>query len=304
MVEVPVGFAEATTLREGDAGRAWLEGLPAIVDDACRRWRCTVDGEPTHGQVALVVPVRHPRGPAVLKVSFPHQGNLGEAAALRTFAGNGAVELLEVDDTGLVFVLERAQPLTLAEYAARGPIEQAIEVAGELASRLAVDPQPGITRLAETTQAWTEQLHSQVTVQPDALPAWVVDQARATIEHLAADETATMLHGDLLFGNILRSSREPWLTIDPKGWSGTAAFDTFTVIAGRREELDTGRGLYMGIVGRIHRFAAVARVDPDLALACCQARAVSSYLYQLQVRGAWFDLEFLRVLAHGGNQTS
>ncbi|HSS12592.1 MAG TPA: (d)CMP kinase, partial [Rhizomicrobium sp.] len=42
-----------------------------------RRWQCVIDGEPTHGQVALVVPVQHPAGPAVLKVSFPHPGNLG-----------------------------------------------------------------------------------------------------------------------------------------------------------------------------------------------------------------------------------
>jgi streptomycin 6-kinase len=112
------------------------------VDLACRRWRCTIEGEPTHGQVALVVPLRHPAGPAVLKVSFPHPGNLGEADALRTFAGRGAVTLLEVDETGLVLVLERALPQILADHVARGdcPVEEAIEIAGDLANRLSVAP--------------------------------------------------------------------------------------------------------------------------------------------------------------------
>jgi hypothetical protein len=63
----------------------------------------------------------------------------------------------------------------------------------------------------------------------------------------------------------------------------------FTVIAGRVEDHVSA--------DRIHRFSAAARVDPDLALACCQARAVSSHLYQQQVPGSWFDMEFLRILA-------
>lgn len=44
-----------------------------------------------------------------------------------------------------------------------------------------------------------------------------------------------MLHGDLHYRNILRSHREPWLIIDPKGWFGTAAFDAFAVATGGRE---------------------------------------------------------------------
>jgi hypothetical protein len=101
-------------------------------------------------------------------------------------------------------------------------------------------------------------------------------------------------------------ARAPFLigspSIGPKGWSGTGAFDAFTVIAGRREEIDQGRGLYPGIVQRIQRFAAAAGIDPDQAIPCCQARAVSSYLYQRQVPGDWFDLEFLEVLALGGGE--
>ena len=118
-LKIPVGLAEVTALREGDDGRTWLRELPSIVDAACRRWNCIIDGEPTHGQVALIVPVQHPAGPAVLKVSFPHPDNLGEADAQRTFAGRGAVRLLEADDTGLMLVLERALPKTLADQVAQ-----------------------------------------------------------------------------------------------------------------------------------------------------------------------------------------
>ena len=272
MVRVPADLAEVTALREGDAGREWLRELPRIVDAACRRWHCTIEGEPTHGQVALVVPVRHPAGPAVLKVSFPHPGNLGEADALRIFAGRGAVTLLEVDHTGLVLVLERALPHTLAGHVARGdcPVEEAIEVAGDLAHRLAVDPLPGITPLAQTTRGWKEQLHDQVRGEEDG------EKRKEGVER-----------------------RESWLTIDPKGWFGTAAFDAFTVVAGGRDQLRIGDELHAAVVRRVSRFAAAARVDLDLALACCQARAVSSYLDQLTVPRVWFDAEFLKVIALG-----
>jgi streptomycin 6-kinase len=154
MIDIPDGLRAVTALREGEAGHEWLNRLPGLVAAACSRWNCTIDGTPTHGQVAGVVPVQHRRGPAVLKISFPHPGNLGEAAALRTFAGHGAVELFEADDTGLELVLERCRPLTLAAHTATiedYPVEEAIEVAGDIARRLAVQPLPGITRLADTT---------------------------------------------------------------------------------------------------------------------------------------------------------
>ena len=300
-LNVPVALAEVTALREGDDGRTWLQELPRIVDTACRRWHCIIDGKPTHGQVALVVPVQHPAGPAVLKVSFPHPGNLGEADAQRTFAGRGAVRLLEVDDTGLVMVLERALPQTLADHVAQNEcsVEEAIEIAGDLARGLAVLPGPNITPLAETTLGWTQQLHEQIAAHPEALPGQALDQALETIEHLAADKTPTMLHGDLHYRNILRSHREPWLTIDPKGWFGTAAFDAFTVAAGGREQLSIGDGLHAAIKRRVRQFAAAACVDPDLAMASCQARAVSSYLYQLTIFRVWFDAEFLKFIALG-----
>lgn len=109
-----------------------------------------------------------------------------------------------------------------------------------------------------------------------------------------------MLHGDLHFGNILSSRREPWLVIDPKGWLGTAAFDAFTVVTEGPEQLSIGDGVHAEVLRRLRRFAAAAHVDLDLTLTCCQARAVSSYLYQLSVPANHFDLEFLRAIALGG----
>lgn len=65
------------------------------------------------------------------------------------------------------------------------------------------------------------------------------------------------------------------------------------------KQLGIDDGLHVVIKRRVRQFAAAARVNPDLALACCQARAVSSYLYQLTIPRVWFDAEFLRIIALG-----
>lgn len=300
MIEIPRGLTAATVEREGDAGGAWLDGLAEQVSAACERWSCTVNGPPTHGQVALVVPVRHPRGPAALKISFPHPGNRGESVALRAFAGNGAAELFEVDDTGFELVIERCLPRSLAAHATAHPdtlAEEFIEIAGCLARRLAVAAPAGMTRLADTIPAWAEEVDRQRATFAGALPAPAVQRALETLELLAADRTPTMLHGDLHVGNILASDRAPWLAIDPKGWSGPLEFDAFTTIIGRREELDPAR--YAPMRQRIRRFAAAASADEELAMACCHARAVSAYYHRLPAGEATFDGLLLRTMILG-----
>lgn len=95
---MPARLVDATTRREGAAGGRWLEELPGLVDGLTTRWDCEVSGERRYGEVALAVPVEGPAGAAVVKISFAHPGNCGEAGALRQFDGRGAVRLLDADD--------------------------------------------------------------------------------------------------------------------------------------------------------------------------------------------------------------
>ena len=69
--------------------------------------------------------------------------------------------------------------------------------------------------------------------------------------------------------------------------------------SGATEQLSIDDGLHAVIKLRVRQFAAAARVNPDHALACRQARAVSSYLYQLTIPRVWFDAEFLRIITLG-----
>jgi streptomycin 6-kinase len=277
MIDVPTGLARATTIREGSSAAAWLAALPALVDRLLVAWECEVDGTPTHGQVALVLPVRRHGRAAVLKVSFPHPGNRGEPLALRAFDGRGAVALLDADEDAFAMLLERASDRTLDSVHSA---DEAIEIAGDLARRLAVSAPPSIPALADTAAGWEAELDAQVVDCPEDLDPAVLDRARSTIRDLAGDPGTTMLHGDLHFGNVLGADRETWLAIDPKGWRGSAAYDAFTVAAGKPGELHDADDIERALLGRIRRFARAADVDSGAAIALAQARATSSYLYE------------------------
>ncbi|ARC56968.1 hypothetical protein AS850_07735 [Frondihabitans sp. 762G35] len=291
MFAVPEGLSRATTAREGAAGVAWLATLPPLVDRLLASWGCVIDGDPVHGQVAVIVPVRRAGGAAALKVSFPNAAALGEGPALRRFDGRGAVRLLGADEEACALLLERAGPRRLDDL---DDVEDAIEVAGDLARRLAVPADAAAPALADTTGGWEEQLDRQVAAAPGLIPPAVVERARETIRALADDATGTLIHGDLHFGNVLAADREPWLAVDPAAWRGTAAYDAFAVVAGRRGSFRDAQDVAAAFRDRILRFSAAARVDTDLAVACTQARATSSYLHQVLHEGDWFDAEFLR----------
>jgi len=64
-------------------GREWLDILPPLVADQCRRWGLDVEGDPSHGSNALVVPVRRHSEQFVLRLSPPGDDVTQEAAALQ-----------------------------------------------------------------------------------------------------------------------------------------------------------------------------------------------------------------------------
>lgn len=284
MITVPKALSESTISREGETGRVWIESLPDLIDTYLRRWDCAPDGPVTHGGVAVIVPValRQAQGAdgdgtrAIIKISPPHPGNVGESAALDVWQGNGAVRMLQRDDAKFAMLLERVESETLHSLP---DAEDALVVAGLLARRLAVPAPPGITHLRDTTPKWEEQTRQQARDLDHGMPARVIDAAIDTIREVGTDQTTTMAHGDLHFGNVLRSDRQPWLAIDPKGYAGTMAFDSATIIRSRPDELLAAPDLKQAILRRLTIFCDAAEVDHGLALRITQARFVNSALW-------------------------
>lgn len=108
-----------------------------------------------HGFVGIVAPVRRrDRSAAVIKVSFPHPGNVHEPDAFAAWQGRGAVHLCERDDAAFAMLLERAGPGTLADVA---DDDSAVATLGQLSRQLAVAAPPGLPRLSDLVAGWTAE---------------------------------------------------------------------------------------------------------------------------------------------------
>ena len=73
----------------------WFEALPDRIEDWCTRWSLIIDGEPWHGYLGLVVPVRRADELCALKITWVDDETRNEALALRLWDGAGAVRLLD-----------------------------------------------------------------------------------------------------------------------------------------------------------------------------------------------------------------
>lgn len=277
MIGIPEAFARSTIEREGGPGAAWLAELPTIVEELLGRWGCVPDGEVMHGGVGVVVPVRwRAEEAAVLKVSFPHPGNVHEPDAFVAWGGRGAVLLHERDDERFAMLLERVRtsPLTEVEDG-----DEVVTVAGRISHRLAIPAPPGLPRLREQADAWEEQLRTDAEQQTHTLSRYVVNAAVATVRELGRVQPDTLIHGDLHARNILRAGREPWLAVDPKGYAGDPAYDGGTLLKSRALTLLEADDLRKAVRRTLDVFAEAAKLDRERIRRWAQFHAVEAAFY-------------------------
>ena len=276
MIEIPAAFARYTTEREGESGKRWLAKLPVLVEDLVRRWDCALDGEVMHGGVGIIVPVHQPahERAAVLKVSFPHPGNVAEPDAFVAWAGNGAVRLFERADEDFAMLLERAGTTTLAESRTG---DEVVRIAAQLNRRLATPAtSDALPRLRDRVVQWEQELHQSTVEFANALPSEIVDAALATVRELGSEQPELMVHGDLHPRNILAADREPWLAIDPKGYVGDPAYDGGNLLKSHLFALLEEDDLDRAVLRTVRVFAEAAELEYERVRRWAQFHAVEA----------------------------
>ena len=224
---IPAKLAATVVAWEGDDGRRWLEQLPGIVGDVAAAWNLQL-GPPFEpgGNISWVAPARRLSDglEVVVKVQLPHPESEPEAAALRAWAGDGAVRLFDHDPDRCALLLERCRPGTA--LVDEGGTADAVRAGAALGARLhAVAPPEGLPTLADVLDLWADELERRLEDAPlgDAGLGRLVIETMRTRPRACA--SPVLLHGDLNPTNVLSAEREPWLAIDAKPMVGDPAYD-------------------------------------------------------------------------------
>ncbi|MGW3337004.1 aminoglycoside phosphotransferase family protein [Streptomyces sp. NPDC001009] len=241
--------------------------------DFRRRWRLRADGPALSGACSLVLPVTAADGtPAALKVQHLDEETAGEATALLTWAGDGAVRLLAHDTPTGTLLLERLdehRPLTRLPDA-----HEATGVIGDLLARLTSHAAPpGLRRLGDIARSMTERVPWALRTEPDPGTRRLLRDCAAALGEVADEPGDRLLHWDLHHGNVLASGRAPWLAIDPKPLAGDPGFELLPALANRYDPGGTRR--------RFDVLTGALGLDRERARAWTLARVLQNRLWQL-----------------------
>ena len=208
----------------GAKGDQFLSDLPALIDEAAGRWDLTV-GRPFALSYNYVAAAKRADGTeVVLKIGVPDPELISEIEALRVYAGQGAVRLIDADIGKGLLLEERVVPGSM--LAELGDDEQATEIAATLMRSLwrPVPEQNRFIRLRD----WFDGLRTMRRTfggGSGPFPKKMVETVEGLlVEFFAEAEPPVVLHGDFHHYNVLRAGTG-WQVIDPKGVVGPRAYE-------------------------------------------------------------------------------
>lgn len=276
-VDIPPKFLAFAD--RSDDWATWMRALPRLVQDVLSEWELAVDGPPTHGECAVVLPVRtREQTAAVLKVGWPHEEAEFEHLALRVWAGDGAVRLLRADPRRSILLLERASTRDLSSV----PLLDACETVAALYPRLHVVAPPQLQRLSVLCEQWSTRLLALPIDAP--VPRRYVEQAAGLVRDLATDDATDgrLIHTDLHFDNVLASAGGAWLAIDPKPLSGDPHAEVAPLLWNRFEEAESSHSVRDAIRQRFFTIVDAAGFDEDRARDWVIVRMMVNVMWELE----------------------
>jgi len=289
---VPAGLATSQLKYFGEAGRVWVAGLPALATSCFERWELEPDGVPMFGALALVLPVRRADGSAAaLKLQPVDDETRGEPAALRAWAGVGAVRLFEHDPASGSMLLQR---LDADRCLQRVPDDLvALEVIVGLLARLhAVAPPTGLRRLADLAPTMLAEVPRVAALVADPDERRLFDTCAAHLRAVASEPIAErLLHWDLHYSNVLAAldptaADQPHLAIDPKPLVGDPAFDLLPALWNRWDDIVATGHATRAVLRRFDLMTEALELDRDRARSWTLARVLQNALSDFGRLGA------------------
>jgi streptomycin 6-kinase len=284
VITVPARLVANLPKYYGDRGRAWIASAPRLVADHLAKWDLTVDGPVMNGVVALVVPVQGPDGPAVLKLQIDDPEHPGEAAALRTWNGDGAVRLLREDPAAGALLLERLD--SGRDLRSVRDDVRAIQITAQLLVRLNAYQAPeGVRSLGEIAAGMVECAPAAARRLSNPAEGRVLLAWAAAVQEVADDSGDQLLHWDLHYENVLAADRDHWLAIDPKPLAGDPAFELLPALQNRWHEVLGADDPHRAVRRRFDAMIEVMGLDRQRAVRWTLGRTLQNSLWTIEDGG-------------------
>ncbi len=279
---MPAALTAFHVKHDGEAGRAWSAGLPALTKRYLDEWELRLDGGPAHGVVSLVFPVVRRDGTrAALKLQPVTHENCWEAPGLRAWAGDGSVLLLDEDPETGTMLLERLDGGR--SLLAVDDEMKALEILTALLRRLVALPAPAeMRRLGDIAQEMLDDV-------PQAMGVLGLERDRhwlgicaGAVGELVGEPGDRLLHWDLHYENVLAGEREPWLAIDPKPLAGDPGFDLMPALHNRWEEIVASGNVGRAVLRRFDYMVDELGLDRQRAAGWTLGRALQNSLWDVE----------------------
>lgn len=282
-IVVPAELADLHQKWSGEAGRVWIAGLPGMAASYVDRWQLALDGPVASGAVALIIPVaRHDGSRAVLKLQPVDDETGGEPAALKAWAGRGAVRLLEHDPASGAMLLERLD--ASRDLSAMEDDLAAAQIIAELLVRLNSVPAPeGLRNLSDVAAATLAETPEAIRLAKDPEERRLLINCAARFQDLITDRIDNrLLHWDLHYFNTLSTlDGGEWKAIDPKPLSGDTGFELLPALWNRWDDLVRTGYVSRALLRRFDLMTEVLGLDQHRAAAWTLARVLQNAVWDL-----------------------
>ncbi|MCU1264326.1 MAG: aminoglycoside/hydroxyurea antibiotic resistance kinase [Acidobacteria bacterium] len=292
---LPNKFVETVRSTFGAAGESLLRDLPQIEAESIARWNLELFDPFDNLSFNYVVPGRLAGGTQiVLKIGIPENQELHtEIAALRLYDGKGMARLIDAQPEKGVLLIERILPGVPLTSETDDSV--ATEIAAEIMRSLCL-PAP-INHSFPSTAKWFSgfgRLREKFAGGTGPLPESLVSRAEDLSTQLLESSSANVvLHGDLHHENILRSDRQRWLAIDPKGVVGEPCYEVGAFMRNPIELFGSPATAVAAVERRFKILGEVLGFDRDRMAAWAFAQAVLSAWWCLEDSGEGWEQSIL-----------
>jgi streptomycin 6-kinase len=283
-IVVPAELAELHEKYSGKDGRAWVAALPALAATYLDQWQLTTDGAVASGAVALIIPVsRRDGSKAVLKLQPVDDETGGEPAALRAWAGQGAVGLLDHDPSSGAMLLERLD--ASRDLSTMEDDFAAAKIIAELLVQLNSVPAPaGMRHLKEVAAATLAQTPQAISLAEDPEERRLLINCAARYQDLITEQIDNcLLHWDLHYYNTLSTldGAGEWKAIDPKPLGGDPGFELLPALWNRWEDLVATGDVPAALLRRFDLMTDIMGLDRSRAAGWTLGRVLEVAVWDL-----------------------